>query len=514
MDSRTSAPATPAPPAAGATQRTAGSPAPSAAPSAPDTPQPPSAKPRTKRRPWHRWGLRGTVTASFALGGLLLSALLAVGTYLTARHYLIDQRQSSALRQSYADASFVSDGLLARNARVPDVLGAVNAPSDSELIVRSGGRWYSSTLTGGEQSIPTDVRAGVDKREVTFAWTQSGDEPAIVIGVPLTTARAEFYEVVAAGELRSTLNTLAAVLAAFALLGTAAGAGIGRYASRGLMAPLDDVATAAAQISAGGLHTRLPPTDDPDLATIVGSFNSMVEALDERIQRDARFAADLGHELRSPLTTLVASVQVIERRRDDLPARTQRAVDLVSVELARFQRTLEDLLELGRLDAGVRGQVLDEVDARELVRIALEVNHREPGVLAPLPSEPLMVKVDKQQLGRALVNLFENADRHGDGLRAVRVTRAGDKLSVLRIDVDDHGPGVPESERTRIFERFVRGGSRGSLPGSGLGLSIVYETVSSLGGRVWCSDAPGGGARFTIELPLIRRVPRAGSAPW
>ncbi len=69
----------------------------------------------------------------------------------------------------------------------------------------------------------------------------------------------------------------------------------------------------------------------------------MVEALEERIQRDARFAADLGHELRSPLTTLVASVQIIQRRRDDLPERTRRAVDLVSTELDRFQRTLEDL---------------------------------------------------------------------------------------------------------------------------------------------------------------------------
>ncbi|HVD22592.1 MAG TPA: HAMP domain-containing sensor histidine kinase, partial [Lapillicoccus sp.] len=234
---------------------------------------------------------------------------------------------------------------------------------------------------------------------------------------------------------------------------------------------------------------------------------SMVEALDERIQRDARFAADLGHELRSPLTALVASVQVIERRRDELSPRTQRALNLVSSELDRFQQTLEDLLELGRLDAGVRSQVFSEVDAGELVRVSLEQSRHDPSLLRVVTTDDgsaadLTVRVDKQQLGRALVNLFDNADRHAGGVRAVTVQRIRDRI---RIDVDDRGDGVPEPDRERIFERFVRAGSRGSLPGSGLGLSIVAETASSLGGRVWCEDAPGGGARFSVELPVAPR---------
>ncbi len=466
---------------------------------------------RPATTPWSRWGLRDTVTASFALGALIVSALLAVGTYLTARHYLMDQRQATALRQSYADASFVLDGLLSRDARVPDVLGSVNAPADSELVVHKDDRWYSSALARGPQAIPDSIRDGVTSGSVTFGWGTTEDTPSLVVGVPLRAADAEFYEIVQTGELRSTLNTLAIVLTAFAVLATLAGAMFGRLALRRLMAPLDDVATAAAQIGAGGLQTRLPPTDDPDLATIVGSFNSMVEALDERIQRDARFAADLGHELRSPLTTLVASMQVIQGRRDELPPRTQRAVDLVSVELDRFQRTLEDLLELGRLDAGVRGQVLTDVDAAELARQSLDDSHRDPALLRVLgavrgASPDNTVRVDKQQLGRALVNLYENADRHGGGLQAVTIRRVRQQV---RIDVDDRGDGVPIEERDRIFERFVRGGSRGSLPGSGLGLSIVAETALSLGGRVWVEDAPEGGARFSIELPVAPR-PTAG----
>ena len=112
--------------------------------------------------PWSTWGLRGTVTASFALGALIVSALFAVGTYLTARHYLMEQRQATALRQAYADASFVLDGLLARDARIPEVLSNVNAPADSELVVRTADdSWYSSALARGPQAIPIEVRDGV-----------------------------------------------------------------------------------------------------------------------------------------------------------------------------------------------------------------------------------------------------------------------------------------------------------------------------------------------------------------
>jgi signal transduction histidine kinase len=139
--------------------------------------------------------------------------------------------------------------------------------------------------------------------------------------------------------------------------------------------------------------------------------------------------------------------------------------------------------------------------------VSLEQSHRDPRLLHVVgpdrgPAGDLTVRVDKQQLGRALVNLYDNADRHAGGVRAVTVERLRDRV---RIDVDDHGDGVPEADRERIFERFVRAGSRGSLPGSGLGLSIVAETAVSLGGRVWCEDAPGGGARFIVELPVAPR---------
>jgi signal transduction histidine kinase len=325
-----------------------------------------------------------------------------------------------------------------------------------------------------------------------------------MVGVPLPAAGAEFYEITLITELDETLHTLRLVLAGFAVVTVLAGAALGRAAARRVVAPLDSVAGAAARIAGGALDTRLPVTEDPDLATIVGSLNSMVDAVHERIQRDARFAADVSHELRSPLTALVTSVEVLERRRDELSPRSAQALDLIGRDLRRFQRALEDLLELGRLEAGASGLVMSTVDVRDVVRHALDESGRPMSLLAAesgAADGDLLVSVDKRQVNRALVNLFDNADRHGDGLVAVTVARIDD--SVL-VGVDDDGPGIDPADRQRIFQRFARGGARGSLPGTGLGLSLVAETMRAHGGAVWCTDRPGGGARFLVRLPLER----------
>jgi two-component system, OmpR family, sensor histidine kinase MtrB len=450
------------------------------------------------------------VTLSFSAGALLLSLVLSFGTYLVARRSLVDQRERTATAQAFADASAVRDGLLTRGVRVSDVLGTVSPPTNSTILVRRGGRWFSTSLQVGAESVPPELRAAVEGGQVAMLWTRSGSNPAVAVGVPLRDVDAEYFEIAAAPELQSTLSTLRVVLGSFALLTALGGAALGRTAARRLVAPLDNIAGAAASISAGDLSTRLPVTDDPELATIVGSFNAMVEALDERIQRDARFAADLSHEMRSPLTTLMTSVEVLRRRQDDLPPRSRKALDLVGVELERFRQSLEDLLELGRLDAGVAPQALAEVEAVELVREAVDAARRPAALVVvgegidPERSQHALVRVDKQHLNRALWNLMDNADRHGGGLVSVGVQRSDD---FVLISVDDGGTGVAPADRERIFERFYRAGSRGSRSGTGLGLSLVAETVQAHGGWVWCTDQPDGGARFVVRLPIIASVP-------
>lgn len=434
----------------------------------------------------------------------MLSAVLSIGTYLVARDYLVEQREQAALGQGFADASYVRDGLLTAGKPVSEVLGEVSPPSDTVVLVRRGNEWFSSSLTIGSDAVPAGLQDEVAGGAAGLTWVRDAGVPAVVVGVPVPAVEAEYYEFASTHELERTLETLATILTVFAVLTAIAGALLGRWASRRVLAPLDVVAGAAARIAGGDLDTRLPVTEDPELVTIIGSFNAMVDALHERIERDARFTADVSHELRSPLTTLMTSVQVMQRRRDELPDRSRQALDLVTGELARFRTVLEDLLELGRLDAGTSGQSRARVDADELVRHALTMSGRAPGLMLRGGSSELVVHVDKQQLNRALVNLFDNADLHGSGLTGVQVRSVG--RSVL-IDVDDAGTGVGTDERGRIFERFVRGGSRGSRPGAGLGLSLVAETVRGHGGSVTCTESPAGGARFTLRLPLVATDP-------
>ncbi len=455
-----------------------------------------SDQPRRVRR---RRGLRDRVTLAFSLAAFLISVILAGSTYLAARTILIDQRERTATRQAYVDANFVRDRLSGSDTTVPDVLAALNPPSQSYALINSAGQWFASGLAVGPEALPSSLRDLVQAGTPAHQVATVGGQPSFVIGVPIPSVGVDYYEVSQLTELDTALRVLSGVLLLAAVVTTALGTFLGRRLSRLALQPLDTVAGTAVEIASGGLDIRLPPTDDPDLATIVGSFNSMVDALQQRIEREARFVGDVSHELRSPLTTLVASVDVLEGRREELPERSQRALDLVRSELDRFRRTLDDLLELARAEAGLDDKELELVSLDEVVRQTLLGSGRPETLLQV--SAPVLVRGDKRRLERALRNLMDNADRHGDGCVGVSVRTSGNRALVL---VDDAGPGVPVEERERIFERFARarGGTRRS-PGAGLGLSLVDETARLHGGSVRCVDRPGGGARFVLSLPRV-----------
>jgi two-component system, OmpR family, sensor histidine kinase MtrB len=300
-------------------------------------------------------------------------------------------------------------------------------------------------------------------------------------------------------ELGDTLHTVSAVLAVGTGLAAAGGALLGRWASGKATQPLNLVAATAAEIAGGSLDTRLPNTSDPDLAIIVGSFNSMVDTLQQRLERDSRFAADVGHELRSPLTTLVASVELLDRHRDDFPPRAVKALDLVTGDLTRLQRMLDNLLHMAKADAGLDLTDATPLPLADLLRHVLD-RSGYPTTLLDGPDDGLVLG-DKILLDRAFTNLVDNAGRHGGGLRAMTIRPEGRKLLVF---VDDAGLGVPLEDRERIFERFATStAARGSSSGTGLGLALASETLAAHGGALWCTDRPGRGARFVASLPRV-----------
>jgi signal transduction histidine kinase len=264
--------------------------------------------------------------------------------------------------------------------------------------------------------------------------------------------------------------------------------------------PLSQVADAAEEIASGGLDTRLEPESDPDLDRLAGSFNEMADAVQTRIEREARFASDVSHELRSPITALTAAVEVLDARRDDIPERTQQALDVVVSQVRRFDSMVIDLLELARLDAGATDLNIEQLELVDLTR-RIAARYGEPDVpIVVQRRTPKIVEIDKVRFERILGNLLENARNHGGG--ALRIELLPAKGNRIRVAVEDGGPGVAQGERERIFERFARGSAARHRIGTGLGLALVAEHSAAMSGQAWVEDRAGGGARFMVELPV------------
>jgi two-component system sensor histidine kinase MtrB len=446
-----------------------------------------------------RLGLRARSSLAFALMALVLSAVLVGLTYELSRRYLLDQRESLAVRQAVVNARVVGSALVREGVDWPGLLATLPSSGGSSAVLERSGEWFAASLSVGQDDLPASLLERVAAGDVAVQRTRVGGQPAVVVGVPVPAAQARYFEVFPLSELQRTLRTLAAVLGVAAAVTTAAGALLGRLASRQVLRPLGGVAATATDIADGRLDARLAGGDDPDLAPLTGAFNDMVDSLRARIENEARFASNVSHELRTPLTALRASVEVLERRLDGaaLPA-----LEVLQTQVTRFERLLLDLLDISRFDAGTEQLALEDTEPARLVAAAVErLGYGDVPVVVD-PSTPRTFRLDRRRLERILGNLLENAQQHAGGAVRVAVRGTGDGLQLA---VDDAGPGVPAQERTRVFDRFHRLDGRGAPAGTGLGLAIVAEHCELHGGTVRVEDADAGGARFVVEIPAVPR---------
>lgn len=436
----------------------------------------------------------------FACGTLALSALLSVIAYFSSREYLLGELKTVASRQTFDNARLVRDGLLPGNVDITTLLTSVGGPTGSDSVVEYRHRWYASSLAKGRAVLPTVLVDRVLGGHPARQRVALPGGPALVIGVPLPEVHGAYFGLFSLTSLAGTLHAIAVGLLVAAAATTGGGALLGYWTSRRLVRPILEVARASSRIAEGQLETRLSVASDRELATLSRSFNEMADALQRRIQRDSRFVADVTHELRSPLTTLAVTLSILETRRGSLPPRSQQALDLLAEGLHRFQRLVDDLLEIGRLELTAPDPMLEPVRIAELVeRVCRE--QLPAGVPVHLAGEvaPLVVRGDKRRLERVLANLFDNAARHAGGVTGVWVQARG---AEVRISVEDAGPGVPVADRERIFDRFARvSPARDRTDGAGLGLALAREHVNAHFGQVWAEAREGGGARFVVTLP-------------
>ena len=463
---------------------------------------------RRSRRPrFRRLGLQARLIAAFALGALVLSALLATVAYSLVRENLVRQRERAATSGLFLNANYVRQQLVTESIDQGTLLDTLRSPGGASPVLLSDGKWFGD-VGGGREELPLALRDIVLEGKPALMRFELDGETKLAVGVPLPAVDAAYFEIASLHELEKTLSELGYALLAAGLLTTLAGAILGILTSRRVLQPLAEVRQAAVAIAGGRLDTRVAVDDDADLGALVNSFNDMARALQERIERDARFASDVSHELRSPLTTLAASVGVLEGRRDELPERARAALDLLVADVARFSAMVEDLLEISRFDAGAIHLHLDEVRISELVRNAVDSSaHPEVDVHIDSGAADCIVQADKRRMSRVLANLLDNAGRYGGGATSVSVSLDKDG-DAARIVVEDAGPGIAEDDRERVFDRFARGsteaGRRGTGEGVGLGLALVKEHVHLHGGRVWVEDRETGpGARVVVELPVL-----------
>ncbi|GAA1578007.1 HAMP domain-containing sensor histidine kinase [Actinomadura kijaniata] len=327
--------------------------------------------------------------------------------------------------------------------------------------------------------VTVDGKAAEYRFAAVRAEAPDGTDVTVHAGVPLDTRRE------AVGTVREAmlvgLPVLLAVVAAVTWLVT-----------RRALRPVEAIRGELAEITAAGdLARRVPvPRSRDEVARLAATTNATLAALERSVARQRDFVADASHELRSPIASLRAELEVAQAHPELLD------VDGLADEVVRLQGLAADLLLLARLDAGDRS-ASERVALADLVRGAAR-----PGVAMAVEAEPVVLG-SRTRLERVVNNLLDNAVRHARSAVRLELTSAGD-AAVLRV-VDD-GSGVAPADRERIFERFVRLDEARSRDagGAGLGLAIVRDLVEAHGGTVAAREAPGGGAAMEVRLPLAR----------
>ena len=460
------------------------------------------------------WSLRTRILA-YVIGLLALATVLFVAVTTTVLEIRLDNRIDAELNQESAELRRLVAGHDPRTGepfagdveRIFDVYFDRNVPSQNEaLIALVDGELYTRSRPvvpyrlEGDQELMARWGALTDIERANTATPAGRVE---YLAVPVT-FRGQTEGVFVAAVFRDRLQDDydATVLAA----GTT---GLGVLLIGSLLAwrlagrvvdPVTRLTRTARSISETDLSRRIPVQGRDEVAQQAATFNEMLDRLERAFEEQRRFVDDAGHQLRTPLTIVLGNLELLP---EDATER-QETVDLLTDELERMSRIVGDLLllakreqpgflELATVDIGA---LTDELASKAAALAPREwiVEDRGHG----------MVVADRQRLTEAMLQLAENAVKHGGEHGAIRL---GSSVSpdAARLWVRDEGDGVPPEEQARIFDRFRRVENGSGSGGSGLGLPIVKAIAEAHGGHVELESAPGHGTTFTIVIPVDQR---------
>lgn len=452
-------------------------------------------------RPAQRMSLRTRVTVLVAACVAGAVALVSLGAYATVRNSLYaqlrDQLTNRAIAVAQAPVGYSRNINTSPFQFFPiqfDIIGK-NGASYVD-ITPSDLRLPHSLVGSAEQAVAAGTVA-------SSARSVNGYEVVAVPYAPLPGTALVAAQPLSADD--QLLHSLSLVLILIGAAGVVVAAIAGTAVARGGLRPVLRLTEATEHIARTGEMRPIPVSGDDELARLTQSFNSMLGGLAESREQQRRLVADAGHELRTPLTSLRTNIELlIESNKPGRPKLSDEdTIEIYSDvrgQLDELTTLIGDLVELARQD--VPQVVHEPLELVEVVERALDRARRRAGdVRFDVSLSPWALLGDASAMERAVLNLLDNAVKFSppDGVIGVTLRSLGDGTAV--IEVSDQGPGIADVDLPHVFERFYRSEEARTLPGSGLGLSIVLQAAQRHGGMAYANHAPGGGALMAIRLP-------------
>lgn len=448
-----------------------------------------------------RLAIAFVVVAGFSAGVLAVGEAVIVQSYRTntfrdrAREHVRDE-----LRRIAAGAS-------------PLVVAGRSAdaeqPGGPAVVVVDGTKKVSSVesvdVTDVPRSVRTDARS--EPGRLVEGRTKLRTGAALVVGTVDRPTGAELYFFFSREELERSLRELQLTLAIGWLVIVVVAGVAGTVIARRTLRPVRRAADAARLVAEGLLDTRLPVDATDEFGEWANAFNEMVAALEQKVEaladareREQRFAADVAHELRTPIASVLTAASHLAGRVAPSDEEVEEVGEIIVGAARRLDRLASELLELHQLEAGHDVLHLEDLDVVTAVENAVRAHGWSDHVeLRARP--PVVITTDRQRLDRIVVNVIGNALQHGGTAVDVEISLDDDGASVV---IADNGPGIATEDIDRVFDRHYKGSGHRAIDtrsGSGLGLSIALESAQRLGGRLTAGSGQSGGARFTLWLP-------------
>ena len=441
----------------------------------------------------------------------------ARSTIFTAEYrFLLAQGEKDSIVQQVVDDVISSATTLTSNENTREVV-FVRSPGNT----RPNNYEIASNLLD-PKSIPESLSSLVRKsKDIVWQYTEmryvaGGKVPGLAIGQKVQIPNAgqyEMYLVFSLANEKKTLELINSYLLITGIILLLLIALITWLVVRQVVKPVREAARIATEFTSGDFRQRMKVYSQDEISTLGHAFNEMAESLEQQIARlenlsrvQQRFVSDVSHELRTPLTTLRMASEVIHSSKDSFDPIVARSAELLVAQLDRFERLLEDLLEVSRFDAEVAVLEAVDFDIVQLVQrcaedLALVAKERKTQIYIKSIEPAVMIKADIRRVERILRNLLANAIDHAEEMQ-IDVTIVASEHDVA-VGVRDYGVGLDENALIRVFDRFWRADpSRArTRGGTGLGLSIALEDARLHNGELEAWGRPGRGAHFVLTLP-------------